>query len=135
MLPQDGKENSLQTVTENLGLESSQKESLHTRFRNNVFDNLQVGQGIWMALFVDLDNADGIGTRVTNGRRTESNQSATAQFLDAIVLLWDAYRQVVVGEEPRVVTDKGGRCSSDGSVVDAGEDVCNIIMCGNNRNG
>ncbi len=92
VFPQDGKENPLESVTENLGLESSQKESLHARFRNNVADHLKVGQSIGMALFVDLDDPNGIGTRVTDGRRTKSNESATTQFLDAIVLLREAFR-------------------------------------------
>jgi hypothetical protein len=127
VLPENGKENTLQTIGQNLGLQTTEKEAPHARFLQYIAHNLAVGQLIWMGLLVHLDDPDGIGARVTDSGTAETENGTTTKFLELIVLLRDLFTQIVVGEEPWVVTDKGGRCRSEGAIVET--EIC--IICEN----
>jgi hypothetical protein len=118
VFPENGKENTLQTIGQNLGLQTTEKETPNSRFLQHIANDLAVRQLIWMGLLVHLDDTDGIGARVTDSGTAESENGTTTKFLELIVLFGDIFTQIVVGEEPRVVTDKGGRRRSEGAIVE-----------------
>ena len=65
MLPQNTKEDALQTVGENLGFEAAEKETVVATFLHHHAHNLRVRKLIRMTLFVHFDDANRIGTGIT----------------------------------------------------------------------
>jgi hypothetical protein len=117
MLPQNTKQDTLQAIGENLGFEASEKEAVVARFFHDHFDNLRVRQLFRMTLFVDLDDANRVGTGIGNSRGGESQNGAAAQFGQLRILFGNLFRQEIVREKPRIVTDKGGTGGRQGAIV------------------
>lgn len=102
MLPQYRKQDTLQTIGQDLGFQSTKHEPRNTRFGEDVTDHLDVRQLIRMRLLVHFDDANRVGAGVRDGRRTEAQQRPTSQFRQLRVLLGDLFRQEVVRKEPTV---------------------------------
>jgi len=103
LLPQDRKENTLQTIGQNFGFQSTEKESLDTGFGQDALHHLRVAQLIGMRLFVHFDDTNGIAASVANGGAAETENGASTEFLELRVLFGDLFRQEIVREEPAVV--------------------------------
>ena len=69
MFPQDREENALHAIRQDLRLQSSEKESSDTTLLDNVSHHLKVRQLFRIALFVDLDDTDGVAACVADCRR------------------------------------------------------------------
>ena len=108
LLPQDAEEQSLQSIGQYLGLESTEEESTKPTFLDNLLYNLRVANLLWIRLLVDLDDANRVGTRVRHCRRAKSQNGTTSQLRHLGILFRNHFRQRIVREEPRIVTDKGG---------------------------
>lgn len=118
MFPQYRKENTLHSVCQNFGFQSSKHESGHATLRNDVACNLRIGQLFRMRLFVHLHDTNRIRTRIRYGGGTKAQNGTTTQLSNGIVLFWNFLRQEIVGKEPWVVTDKCGGCGSKGTIVE-----------------
>mmetsp|Transcript_11097 Transcript_11097/g.30661 ORF Transcript_11097/g.30661 Transcript_11097/m.30661 type:complete len:322 (-) Transcript_11097:107-1072(-) len=124
VLPQHGEENSLQTVGKDLGLQSAEQETLHAALGDDVAHDLRVRYLFGIGLLVDLADADAVGAGVGDGRGAETEDGTTAELAELRVLLGDAFAEVVVGEEPWVMSDEGGGCGSETSVVQGERSGC-----------
>jgi hypothetical protein len=117
MLPQNTKQNTLQSIGKNLGFEASEKEPVIATFFHDHFDNLRVRQLLRMRLFIDLDDANRVGTRIGNGRGGKSQNGTTPEFGQLRILFGNLFRQEIVREKPRIMTDKRGTRRRQGSIV------------------
>ena len=102
VFPQDTEQNTLQTIGQNLGFQTTKHETGYTRLGQHVANDLHVRQLIRVRLLVHLDDANRVGTRVRNCRRAESQQGPTSQFGQLRILLGNGVRQEIVRKEPSV---------------------------------
>jgi hypothetical protein len=111
VLPQNTKQNTLQPVGENLGFQSSKKESVTARLGHDHFHNLRIRKVVGMTLFVHFHHSDRVGTGITNSGRTKSQYGATPEFGQLRILFGNLFRQEIVREKPGIVTnERGTRC-------------------------
>mmetsp|Transcript_40957 Transcript_40957/g.59850 ORF Transcript_40957/g.59850 Transcript_40957/m.59850 type:complete len:211 (-) Transcript_40957:535-1167(-) len=118
LLPQNRKQNSLHTIRQNFGLQSTEHQSLNSTLLNDILDDLGIRYSIGVALFVHLDDTDGVGACVRDGRGAKAKDGPSTQLAHLRILLWYFLREEVVSEEPGIVPHKGGRSSSKGAMVE-----------------
>ncbi len=118
VLPQDTEQYTLHTVGEDLCFETTEQKAADTRLRNNILNNLGVGDLFWIGLFVDLAYPNGIGTGVTDSRGAEPEDSPSSEFGKLVVLLGNSGTQIVVRKKPGVVAHEGRRGGRKGSVIE-----------------
>ena len=118
VLPQNTEQYTLHTIGEDLCFETTEHEAADTRLRNDLLNNLRIGDLFWVGLFVDLAHPNGIGTGVTDSRGTEPEDGPSTELGELVVLLGNSGTQIVVRKKPGVVAHEGRRGSRKGSVVE-----------------
>mmetsp|Transcript_9517 Transcript_9517/g.14698 ORF Transcript_9517/g.14698 Transcript_9517/m.14698 type:complete len:101 (+) Transcript_9517:35-337(+) len=68
VFPQNRKQNSLQAIGQYLCFQTTEHQAGNTRFRNDIPYYLRIRQLFRMTLFVNFDNANGIGAGITDCR-------------------------------------------------------------------
>jgi hypothetical protein len=76
--PQHIEQQALETVGDNLGLETSEEQAVHTIFLNHLVESLHVSDGHFTGLLGGLQHANGVGAGIRNSRGAESNQSSNS---------------------------------------------------------
>ena len=102
LLPQNTEQDSLHTIGQNLGFQTSEHEPLDTWFCNDITENLDICQLFWVGLLVHLHHTDWVGASVRYGRGAESQDGTTSQLLELCILLRDLFTQEIVSGEPTV---------------------------------
>lgn len=102
LLPQNTEQDSLHTIGQNLGFQTSEHEPLDTWFCNDITENLDICQLFWVGLLVNLHHTDWVGASVRYGRGAESQDGTTSQLLELCILLRDLFTQEIVSGEPTV---------------------------------
>ena len=109
LFPQDGKQDPLHTIGQNLGLQSTKEQPPQPTLCNDIPNYLRVRDGFGTTLLVHLDDSNGVGACITDGTGAESHDGTTTQFSQLRVLLGKLFGEVVVGEEPGVMPNECSR--------------------------
>ena len=117
LLPQNTEQNSLQSISEDLCLQSSEHQPSDSTLLQDILDNLRITNLCWVRLLVHFADSNGVGTSVADCRRTESQERTSTQLCQLSILLGDLFAQIIVGKEPRIVADECSRCCGKGSIV------------------
>ena len=72
LLPQNTKEDALQPVGQNFCFQSTKKESSDPRLGQDALHHLRIAQLVGMRLFVDFDDANGVGAGVAHSRAAKA---------------------------------------------------------------
>ena len=123
LFPQDGKQNTLHTIGQNLGLQTTEEQSSQSTFRNHSPHNLWIGNCLRTTLLVHFHHPNGIGTGITHGTGTKSHNGSTAQFSQLGVLLWNFFTKVIVGKKPGVMSYKCCRSAGQTSMIQYGKTI------------
>jgi hypothetical protein len=119
VFPQNTKQDALQAVGENLGFQSSKKESVIATLFDDHAHNLRIRKLIRMRLLVDFHDPNRVGTGITNGRRGKSQNGTAPEFRQLRILFGNFFRQEIVREKPGIVTHKGSGRRRQGTIVES----------------
>mmetsp|Transcript_17283 Transcript_17283/g.29787 ORF Transcript_17283/g.29787 Transcript_17283/m.29787 type:complete len:279 (+) Transcript_17283:237-1073(+) len=121
VLPQHRKHEPLQSIRQNLRLQSSEHQSTNTTLGNHISYHLRITQCLRRTLLIHLHHANGVTARIRHGTSAEPHDGTSSQFAQGIVLLGYLFPEQVVGEEPGVVADEGGTGGGETAVIEGGD--------------
>lgn len=107
MLPQNRKENTLQTICQDFGFQPTEHQSRHTRFGQDTTKDFGIGQLIGMRLLIHLQDANRVTAGVADRGTAKSQKGSSSQFVDLRVLFGNFLRQEIVRGKPRVMSYEG----------------------------
>ena len=118
-LPEDREHQTLHTVGQDLGLQATAEQTAQTVLLDDAAEGLGVRDLLSVTLLVHLDHADRVGAGVRHGRGAETDHGTTSQLLGGLVVARQHLVEVVVHEEPRVVTHESCGGGSDGTLEES----------------
>mmetsp|Transcript_31177 Transcript_31177/g.101544 ORF Transcript_31177/g.101544 Transcript_31177/m.101544 type:complete len:307 (+) Transcript_31177:81-1001(+) len=104
ILPQHGEEQALQPIGHQARLEPPSEQPRDAVLAHHQPHSIRIGDALRVRLLGGLDDADGVGGGVADQGREEADGSAAAQLLQRRVWVRQLLVQVVVREEPWVVS-------------------------------
>ena len=103
VLPENAKQDTLQTIGKDLGFQSSEKETTNATLLQDGLDDLGIRKLIRVRLLVDLDDANRVGAGIRNGRRAKTQNGSSPEFRELRVLFGDLFRQEIVSGKPTII--------------------------------
>lgn len=95
-LPENREQETLHTVGNDTGAQTTTKETDPTVLGNDGTDSSRVRNGDIVGLAVSLDDTDGVGDGVGDGRRDETDEGVTGELLVEFGVAGERFLEVVL---------------------------------------